>query len=70
MCTGAVASSLKKGQGKEEGDLPTEQKQLRWEMIADHPTKAECDLAAERFRERIALYEKAQRLNIPFQSIL
>ena len=70
VCNGAVASSLKKGQGKDEKARPTEQKELRWKMIADHPTQAECALAAERFRERTELYGACLDLNIPFQSIL
>ena len=70
VCNGAVASQLKEDQGKDDGAVPTEQKELRWEMISTHPTPAECALAAERFRERIALYEKARKLEIPFQSIL
>ena len=67
---GAVASYLKKNQGKEEHAVPTEQKELRWEMIQNHPTEAECALAAERFRERITLYEKCRKFSIPFESIL
>ena len=70
ICTGAVASALKKGQGKSEGQVPTEQKEIRWEIGASHPTEAECALAAERFRERIFLYQRCKELNIPFQSIL
>ena len=67
---GAVARSLQKGQGKDGRTPPTEQKELRWEMIKDHPTAAECALAAERFRERIALYEKCRALGIPFKSVV
>lgn len=70
VCNGAVASALKKGQGKQEGAVPTEMKELRWKMIANHPTEAECALAAERFRERITLYEQCLQYGIPFQSIL
>lgn len=70
VCNGAVARSLQKGQGKDGRTPPTEQKELRWEMVRDHPTKAECALAAERFRERITLYEKCRALNIPFQSVV
>lgn len=70
VCNGAVASALKKGQGKTEGVIPTEQKELRWEMIANHPTDAECALGAERFCERIHLYERAKELEIPFSEIL
>ena len=70
VCNGAVAASLKEGQGKIVGAVPTEQKELRWEMIAPHPTKAECDLGAERFCERLHLYERAKELHIPYTSIL
>lgn len=70
VCNGAVASSLKKGQGFSEDQIPTEQKEIRWEITASHPTRAECDLAAERFRERIYLYERCHQLHIPFSSIL
>ena len=67
---GAVASYLKKSQGKEEHAVPTEQKELRWDMIKDHPTEAECALAAERFRERITLYTRCKELGIPFRSVI
>ena len=70
VCTGAVASKLMHSQGKAPGQLPTEQKQLRWEIGASHPTDAECALAAERFRERVYLYSRCRELDIPFQSIL
>lgn len=70
VCNGAVAKNLKEGQGKVEGQVPTEQKELRWEMVKNHPTPAECALAAERFNERIRLYTRCKELNIDFQSVL
>ena len=70
VCNGAVSRKLIEGQGKGRGLPPTEQKELRWEITADHPTQAECALAAERFRERIHLYTRCRDLGIPFQSIL
>ena len=70
VANGAVASYLKKSQGKDESSVPTEQKELRWEMVASHPTEAECALAAERFRERVTLYEKCCSLGIPFQTVV
>lgn len=70
VCNGAVAQNLIDGQGKGGNPVPTEQKELRWEIIKNHPTEAECALAAERFRERIHLYTRCKELNIPFQSIL
>ena len=70
VCNGAVARSLQQSQGKDDRTPPSEQKELRWEMIRNHPTQAECALAAERFRERISLYEKCRELEIPFQSVV
>ena len=70
VCNGAIAQELKAGQGIGPGKVPTEQKEIRWEITDSHPTKAECDLAAERFRERIHLYTRCKELNIPFQSVI
>ena len=70
ICNGKVAQHLIDGQSKGGNPVPTEQKELRWEMIKNHPTQAECALGAERFRERIHMYARSQELNIPFQSIL
>lgn len=70
VCNGAVAHTQTDGQDKWGIPTPTEQKELRWEMIKNHPTFAECALAAERFQERITLYTRCKELNIPFSSIL
>lgn len=70
VCNGAVSQVLIDGQGKGGVHTPTEQKEIRWEMIRNHPTAAECALASERFNERIALYTRCKDLNIPFQSVL
>ena len=70
VCNGAVSQSLKEGQGIDGTAVPTQQKELRWEMVQNHPTAAECNLAAERFEERIRLYSRCKELQIPFQSIL
>lgn len=70
VCNGAVSQTLIDGQGKGGVHTPTEQKEMRWEMIRNHPTAAECALAAERFNERIKMYERCKELNIPFTSIL
>lgn len=70
VCNGAVSQTLIDEQGKGGVHTPTEQKEIRWEMIKSHPTFAECALAAERFQERITLYTRCKELNIPFSSIL
>lgn len=66
VCNGAVAKS----QGIDSNHIPTEQKEVRWEIIKDHPSAAECALAAERFNERIKLYTRCKELNLDFVSIL
>lgn len=70
VCNGAVAKRLMDEQNKGNGRKPTEQKELRWEVMKSHPTVAECALAAERFRERIEIYSRCKESNIPFSSIL
>ncbi len=70
VCNGAVSQGLIDGQGKGGVHIPTEQKEIRWEMIKNHPTPAECALAAERFNERIKLYTRCKELNIDFTSVL
>ena len=70
VCTGAVAASLKKDQNWESGKVPTEQKELRWEIGRSHPTAAECALAAERFRERVWLWSRCRELQIPFTPVV
>lgn len=70
VCNGAVSQKLIDGQGKSDADIPTEQKELRWKMVQNHPTTAECSLAAERFNERITLYKRCKELNIEFLSIV
>lgn len=70
VCNGAVAQNLIDDQGKGGVHTPTEQKELRWEMVKNHPTAAECALAAERFNERIKLYTRCKALHIDFMSIL
>lgn len=70
VCNGAVAQNLIDGQGKGGVHTPTEQKEIRWEIARNHPTEAECALAAERFQERIYLYSRCKELNIPFSSVL
>ncbi len=70
VCNGAVSQTLIDDQGKGGNPIPTEQKELRWEMIKNHPTAAECALAAERFHERIRLYIRCKELHIDFISVL
>lgn len=70
VCNGSVSQTLIDGQGKGGAHIPTEQKEIRWEITKNHPTAAECALAAERFNERIRLYSRCKELHIPFSSVL
>ena len=40
----------------------TPEKGLRYELFKNHPTKAECALASERFQERVLLSEQVEAL--------
>ena len=70
VCNGSIARELMGDQAPSDSHVPTEQKEIRWEMIKDHPTDAECALAAERFAERIWMYKKCRDQKISFSSIL
>lgn len=70
VCNGAVSHKLIEGQGKSGNHTPTEQKEIRWEIIKNHPTTAECALAAERFNERVTLYRRCKELSIEFLSVI
>lgn len=71
VSNGAVSDEqiAKQRQGGPRG-FPSPEKELRWEMMKGHPTSAECALAAERFRERIRLYQRCNEKKIEFTSIL
>ena len=70
VCNGAISPELIKSQGLDQPHVPTEQKEIRWEITNSHPTAAELKLAAERFNERIYLYKRCKELNISFTSII
>lgn len=65
VCNGATSH-----EPMDAGYIPTEQKQLRWELLDNHPTVAECALGAERFNERIKHYARCKEFNIDFTSIV
>ena len=72
VCNGAlspemIAAMRKGGSGPH---AATPQKEIRWKIMENHPTPAECALAAERFRERVELYQCFREQNLEFTSIL
>ena len=69
VCSGAVSDSIRNSY-REKGDPALAQKEIRWDIMKQHPTKAECSLAAERFLERIAAYERHREQHLPFESVL
>lgn len=48
----------------------TPESELRWKLMAAHPTAAEIALGAERFRERVELYGMFQENKLTFRSIV
>lgn len=72
VCNGALAPKLieQMRQGGTGPHAATPQKEIRWDIMKNHPTATECALAAERFRERIDLYTRFQEQNLAFESIL
>ncbi len=73
VCNGALAQSIINNMRQAKGDSyhsATPQKELRWDIMKKHPTKAECQLASERFNERITLYSQCVERNLEFISIL
>lgn len=73
VCNGALSQSIIE-RFRERGTSGTHsaspENEIRWEILKDHPTKAECALAAERFLERIEAYERHAAQNLRFQSVL
>ncbi len=73
VCNGALSQNIIDNMRKSKGTghhSVTPQKELRWDIMKNHPTKAECELASERFNERITLYTKCMEQNLEFTSIL
>lgn len=72
VCNGALAPKMIEHmrQGGTGPHTATPQKEIRWEIMKNHPTAAECALAAERFCERIDLYTRFCEQDLAFDSIL
>ncbi len=73
VCNGALSEKIIemfRKNGKEGPHSASPENEIRWKVMADHPTQAECDLAAERFSERIWIYEEHRRQNLTFKSVL
>lgn len=67
-CNGALSDNIIQ-MFRARGNVP-KQNEIRWEIMSSHPTKAECDLGAERFFERVQLFEKIKESGLEFKSIL
>lgn len=73
VCNGALSESIiarfrKAGTSGPHSASP--ENELRWEILQSHPTQAELNLAAERFRERAYLYQKYRENGLAFSSIV
>ncbi len=72
VCNGALAPQMieRMRKGGSGPHAATPQKEIRWDLMKDHPTQAECALAAERFRERIELFTRFRAQDLDFTSIV
>ncbi len=73
ICNGALAKGIIemfRKNGKEGPHSASVENEIRWKIMENHPTKAECDLAAERFRERVEILELHQVHHRAFKSVI
>lgn len=73
ICNGALSKEIIemfRKNGKEGTHSASVENEIRWKILENHPTKAECDLAAERFRERVEILELHQVHHREFKSVL
>lgn len=73
VCNGALSEEIiqafRKG-GTSGPHSASPENEIRWDIMAGHPTEAEMALAAERFRERIEIYKRYTDQGLVFKSIL
>ncbi len=67
ICNGSLSDQIKESSRKREFNQANE---YRWEVMKNHPTESEINLAVERFNERINLYKLFKDGNLEFKSIL
>lgn len=73
VCNGALSEQIiamfrKNGTAGPHSASP--ENEIRWSVMASHPTEAECALGAERFRERVEIYRQFQDRGLAFPSVL
>ncbi len=72
VCNGAVSeaviSMFRKGVAGPHSATP--ESEIRWDILKNHPTEAEMELALERFRERLEIYQRFAAQELPFRSIV
>lgn len=73
VCNGALDPNLiekfKKGRDNSSLTLSPE-KELRWEMMKNHPTPCEIALGSERFNERIQLFAQFMEHDLDYNSLV
>ena len=73
VCNGAISEKIIemfRKRGTEGPHSASKENEIRWSIMASHPTDAECALGAERFRERVEIYSRFQEEGLTFKSIL
>lgn len=73
ICNGALSKEIIemfRRNGKEGPHSASVENEIRWKVMENHPTKAECELAAERFCERVEILTLYQMHHKVFKSVL
>lgn len=73
VCNGAISDAIIKRfrqNGTTGSHSASPENEIRWDILKEHPTKAECQLAGERFYERVKIYERYVEQGLSFKSIL
>ena len=73
MCNGHISDKMIeffRNSPRDSHHSATPESELRWKLMAAHPTAAEIALGAERFHERVELYGMFQENKFTFRSIV
>ncbi|MBS4929834.1 MAG: hypothetical protein KH020_00595 [Clostridiales bacterium] len=73
VCNGALSEqiiAMFRQRGGNGTHSASPENEIRWNVMKNHPTDAECELAKERFRERVEIYKEFTKKGLLLKSIL
>ncbi len=73
VCNGALSEqiiAMFRQRGGNGTHSASPENEIRWNVMKNHPTDAECELAKERFRERVEIYKQFTKEGLLLKSIL